>query len=53
LWLWRGVGIGWPRLRQQAAWGWGAEGLWQAERLVLIGYLGLALSQQRSGGQAL
>jgi len=52
LWLWRGVGIGWPRLRQQAAWG-GAEGLWQAERLVLIGYLGLALSQQRSGGQAL
>ena len=52
-WLWRGVGIGWPRLRQQAAWGWGAEGLWQAERLVLIGYLGLALSQQRSGGQTL
>jgi len=45
LWLWRGVGRGWPRLRQQVVWVWGAQGLWQVQRLVLIGYLGLALRQ--------
>ena len=49
LWLWRGVGIGWPRLRQQAVWVWGVQGLWQAQRLVLFGYLGLALSQLHAG----
>ena len=47
LWLWRGAGLGWPGLRQQAAWVWGAEGLWQVQRLVLVGYLGLGLSQVR------
>jgi hypothetical protein len=52
LWLWRGLGVGWPRLRQQVAWLWVAEGLWQTQRLVLLGYLGVVLSQQRSGGQA-
>jgi transposase-like protein len=52
LWLWRGVGVGWPSLRQQAAWMWVAEGLWQTQRLVLLGYLGVVLSQQRTGGQA-
>jgi transposase-like protein len=45
LWLWRGAGVGWPGLRRQAAWVWGAEGLWQVQRLALVGYLGLALSQ--------
>jgi hypothetical protein len=49
LWLWRGMGIGWPRLRQQAVWVWGVQGLWQAQRLVLFGYLGLALSQLHAG----
>jgi transposase-like protein len=52
LWLWRGVGVGWPSLRQQAAWMWVAEGLWQTQRLVLLGYLGVVLSQHRTGGQA-
>ncbi len=52
LWLWRGVGMGWPRVRQQAAWLWVAEGLWQTQRLVLLGYLGVVLSQQCSGDQA-
>ena len=52
LWLWRGVGMGWPSLRQQAAWLWVAEGLWQTQRLVLLGYLGVVLSQQRTGGPA-
>ena len=53
LWLWRGVGMGWPSVRQQAAWLWVAEGLWQAQRLALLGYLGVALSQQRTAGPAL
>ena len=52
LWLWRGLGMGWPRLRQQAVWGWVAAGLWQAQRLALLGYLGVALSQQRTAGPA-
>jgi transposase-like protein len=52
LWLWRGVGVGWPGLRQQAAWVWGAAALWQVQRLVLVGYLGLALSQAHRGDLA-
>jgi len=44
--------MGWPSLRQQAAWLWVAEGLWQTQRLVLLGYLGVVLSQHRTGGQA-
>jgi transposase-like protein len=47
LWLWRGAGVGWPGLRQQAVWVWGGQGLWQVQRLGLVGYLGLALSQRR------
>ena len=39
-------------MRQQAVWLWVAEGLWQAQRLALFGYLGVALSQQRRGGPA-
>ena len=49
-WLWRGAGVGWPGLCRQTVWVWGAQGLWQAQRLVLVGYLGLALSQARWGG---
>jgi transposase-like protein len=52
LWLWRGAGVRWPGLRRQAAWVWGAEGLWQVQRLVLVGYLGLALSQAQRGALA-
>jgi len=47
LWLWRGAGVGWPSLRQQALWAWGEQGLWQVQRLLLLSYLGLALSQRR------
>lgn len=47
LWLWQGVGVGWPGLRRQAVWMWGARGLWQAQRLMLVGYWGLTLSQLR------
>jgi len=52
LWLWRGAGVRWPGLRRQAAWVWGAAGLWQVQRLVLVGYLGLALSQAHRGDLA-
>ena len=51
-WLWRGAGVGWPGLRRQAVWVWGAQGLWQVQRLVLVGYLGLALSQPHWGDLA-
>jgi hypothetical protein len=34
-------------LRHQATWEWGAAGLWQVQRLVLVGYLGLTLSRLR------
>jgi len=52
LWLWRGLGVGWPGLQQQAVWRWGAHGLWQVQRLVLVGYLGLALRQVCHGDLA-
>lgn len=47
LWLWRCAGIGWPGLQHQRVWVWGDQGLWQMQRLLLVGYLGLALSQRR------
>jgi len=52
LWLWRGLGVGWPSLRQRAIWDWVECGLWQGQRLLLVGYLGLALSQPRAGALA-
>jgi transposase-like protein len=52
LWLWRGAGVGWPGVGQQAVWVWGVQGLWQVQRLVLVGYLGLVLSQAQRGDLA-
>jgi transposase-like protein len=52
LWLWQGVGVGWPGLRRQAVWVWGAQGLWQVQRLVLVGYVGLALRPPQRGDWA-
>ena len=49
LWFWQGLGVGWPGLGERALWRWVACGLWQGQRLLLVGYLGLALSQPRSG----
>jgi hypothetical protein len=51
-WLWRGLGVGWPRLHAQALWRRAEWALWQGQRLVLVGYLGLALSPQRLGDWA-
>lgn len=46
-WLWCGIGLGWPGLRQRAVWRWVECGLWQGQRLVLVGYAGLVLSGER------
>jgi len=44
LWLWQSTGILWPQLRWQPEWR-GIHWLcWQGQRLLLLGYLGLALS---------
>jgi transposase-like protein len=47
------MGIGWPGVQQRALWQWGERGLWQGQRLVLLGYLGAALSQLRAEDPAL
>ena len=44
LWLWCGVGRGWPALGQQLVWDWVEGVLWQGQRGLLVGYAGLALS---------
>ncbi len=47
LWLWQAAAVGWPELNQQPVWRGGRWLLWQGQRLVLVGYLGLALRQVR------
>lgn len=42
-WLWQGVGVVWPELRRQPEWRGGQWLLWQGQRLLLWGYLGLAV----------
>ena len=44
LWLWQGLGVGWPHWRRQMLWKCGQEVLWQGQRLLLLWYLGMALS---------
>ncbi len=53
LWLWQGLGVGWPGLRQEAVWQGIAGGLWQGQRWLLVGYLATAMSGQREGAAAL
>jgi transposase-like protein len=45
LWLWRGLGIGWPQWRERRLWGWIEQSLWQGQRLLMVVYLGLAVHQ--------
>jgi len=52
LWLWQGVGVGWPSLGRWGVWRRGGQGLWQIQRLVLVGYVGLALRQPHQGDVA-
>ncbi len=48
LWLWQGLGVGWPQWRRRRLWRWGRGALWQAQRLLLLGY-GL-MGWQRGAG---
>jgi len=43
LWVWQSSGVLWPRLRRQPEWRAIHWLCWQGQRLVLLGYLGLAL----------
>jgi transposase-like protein/DNA-directed RNA polymerase subunit RPC12/RpoP len=47
LWLWQVVVAGWPELKQQRIWCGSHWLLWQGQRLLLVGYLGLTLRQLR------
>jgi len=47
LWLWQAVAAGWPELGQGPVWRGGRWFLWQGQRLLLVGYLSLALRQIR------
>jgi len=47
LWLWQAVAVGWPELSRQPLWSAGRWLLWQGQRVLLVGYVGLALYQAR------
>jgi hypothetical protein len=47
LWLWQAAAGGWPELGHQPLWCAGRWLLWQGQRLLLVGYVGLALYQLR------
>jgi transposase-like protein len=47
LWLWQGIAIGWPEWSQQPIWRGSHWLLWQGQRLLLVGYGGLAVRQVR------
>ena len=53
LWLWQSSGRVWPSLRGQPEWRLGGWLLWQGQRLVLIGSLGLAVEQWLRGGHVI
>jgi hypothetical protein len=52
LWLWRAALVGWSELAHQPLWRAGRWLLWQGQRMLLVGYVGLALHQIRSDTQA-
>ena len=47
LWLWQAAAVGWPELSREPLWRAGCWLLWQGQRVLLVGYLGLALYQVR------
>ncbi len=47
LWLWQAAAAGWPGLARQPLWRAGRWLLWQGQRVLLVGYLGLGLRQVR------
>ena len=52
LWLWQGMAVGWPGWRMRVVWRWVQMGLWQGQRVLLVGYLALALHRQTLVGGA-
>ena len=48
LWLWQGVAAGWPELCRQRVWRGGCWLLWQGQRMLVVGYLCLALYRSRT-----
>ncbi len=51
LWLWQAAAVGWPELGHQPLWCAGRWLLWQGQRVLLVGYVGLALYQVRLAAQ--
>jgi hypothetical protein len=51
LWLWQAVAVGWPELSRQPLWSAGRWLLWQGQRVLLVGYVGLALYQARGAAE--
>jgi hypothetical protein len=51
LWLWQLAAAGWPELGYQPLWRAGHWLLWQGQRVLMVGYVGLALKQVRQPGQ--
>ena len=51
LWLWQGLGVCWPQLCGGGVWRGGRWLLWQGQRALFIGYLGLAVYQARCQGE--
>lgn len=47
-WLWQGSAAGWPELCHQRVWRGGCWLLWQGQRILVVGYLYLALDRVRS-----
>jgi transposase-like protein/DNA-directed RNA polymerase subunit RPC12/RpoP len=47
LWLWQAAAVGWPELSQEPVWRAGRWLLWQGQRVLLVGYVGLALYEVR------
>ena len=45
LWLWQALAVGWPELRRLPVWEGGDWVLWQGQRVLVVGYLGLTVHQ--------
>ena len=49
LWLWQGLGVGWPHWRGRVLWRSVHWGVWQAQRLCLVGYVLAGWQRQGPG----